>query len=169
MTIGNALSSGGLTCSFGGLSMIDLPPMAMTTLWETPSPSSGFIDGIRSKNSPGVLASSRSVLKSRMATSQTCELRFHDVAALRCTYLPALSADLIRSAYDKLVDIRSSAWLSEANSIRPDAQESLRHLRICFDDGPCFEFLCRGFDIVGDVADRPDTSVPKSVRGIRQR
>jgi len=123
--------------------------------------SSGFLKGVAFKELPRRTCVLSFQYEDPDGGFATCELRFHDVAALRCTYLPALSADMIRSAYDKLVDIRSSAWLSEANSIRPDEQESLRHLRICFDDGPCCEFLCRGFDIVGDVADRPDTSVPK--------
>ena len=115
----------------------------MTELWKMPSPSSG-LEGVAFKELPRrtcVISFQYEDLDGGFAT---CEVRFHDVAALRCTYLPALSADMIRSAYDKLVDIRSSAWLSEANSIRPDEQGSLRHLRICFDDGPCLSFFAAG-------------------------
>jgi hypothetical protein len=80
---------------------------------------------------------------------ETSELRFDEVAAFKCTFQPALTAEMIESAYDKLVDMGSSSWLDEANRARvPEgAGTVLRHLRICFDDGPCYEFLCPRFEL----------------------
>jgi hypothetical protein len=119
----------------------------MTNLWKTPSPSSAFLEGVAFK----VLPRRTSVLSFQFEGMnggwETCELLFRDVAAFKCTYLPALTAEMIQSAYDKLVEIESSAWLSDANSLRRVDPISLRHLRICFDDGPCYEFLCAGFEI----------------------
>jgi hypothetical protein len=134
--------------------------MAMTELWKMPSPSSG-LEGVAFKEMPRRTCVLSFQYENRDGGFAACELRFHDVAALRCTYLPALTADMIRSAYDKLVEIRNSAWLREANSIRPDEPKLLRHLRICFDDGPCYEFLCVEFEIAGGEADRPGKSVSK--------
>jgi hypothetical protein len=122
--------------------------MAMTELWKMPSPSSG-LEGVAFKELPRRTCVLSFQYEDPDGAFATCELHFHDVAALRCTYLPALTADLIRSAYDKLVEIRNSPWLSEANSVRWDRPKPLRHLRICFDDGPCYEFLCAEFEIVG--------------------
>ena len=132
----------------------------MTELWKLPTPSSG-LEGVAFKELPrrtGVLSFQYEDPDGGFAT---CELRFHDVAALKCTYLPALSADMIRSAYDKLVEIQNSPWLIEANSNRPDEPKSRRHLRICFDDGPCYEFLCAEFEIVDGKADPASTSASR--------
>jgi hypothetical protein len=120
----------------------------MTELWKTPSPSSGFLEGVALK----VLPKRSCVISFQFEDAdggwETCELLFRDVAAFKCTYLPALTAEMIQSAYDKLVEIESSVWLSDAKSVRRLEPISLKHLRICFDDGPCYEFLCAGVEIV---------------------
>jgi hypothetical protein len=61
---------------------------------------------------------------------------------------------MVRSAYDKLVDMGSSQWLSEVNAVRAELRHttSLKHLRICFDDGPCYEFLCATFEVGNGAA-----------------
>jgi hypothetical protein len=123
--------------------------MAMTELWVTPSPSSSFLEGIAFK----VLLKRTCILSFQYEGASgdwdSGELRFRDVAAFKCTYLPALTAELIQSAYDKLVEVGSSEWLSDANLVRASSAITtpLRHLRICFDDGPCYEFLCADYEI----------------------
>lgn len=124
------------------------------TLWELPVPSSALTSG-----------PSFAVLPKRQ-----CELSFHfegeddgdkrmgivfdDVEAYKCTHMTARSLDMINTAYDRLVEIQSSAWLAEVrtNSApyyanRQAAPKPLRHLMICFDDAPCYEFICSGFTI----------------------
>jgi hypothetical protein len=80
---------------------------------------------------------------------ESSELRFYGVEAFKCTYLHALTSEMISSAYDKLVDMGSSQWLGEVNAVRArlGLTTSLKHLRICFDDGPCYEFLCAAFEV----------------------
>lgn len=133
--------------------------MAMTDLWMTPSPSSGFLEGVAFKVLPRRTCVLAFQYEGASGGWDSCELRFRDVAAFKCTYLPALPAEAIQSAYDKLVDVGSSEWLSEANLIRATAGKAtpLRHLRICFDDGPCYEFLCADFEITGGEASTAPT------------
>ena len=77
-------------------------------------------------------------------------IRFLDVVAFKCTYLPALTAELIHSAYDRVVEIAPSPWLIEVRATtRADATGQLRHLRVCFDDGPCYDFICLAFETDG--------------------
>jgi hypothetical protein len=56
---------------------------------------------------------------------------------------------MIESSYDKLVDAGETPWLLEAQSAASSLGDSpsLTHLRICFDDGPCYEFLCEAFEV----------------------
>ena len=78
------------------------------------------------------------------------ELRFSNVTAFRCTYLPALSVEMIESSYDELIDVGKSEWLSEVARLLENKgiQTRIKHLRICFDDGPCYEFLCADFEVL---------------------
>ncbi len=77
---------------------------------------------------------------------------FDEVESYKCTHMTARSVEMINTAYDKLVRIGDSSWLAEvkANSAeyyakRQGTPKELQHLRICFDDGPCYEFICVGF------------------------
>ena len=80
-------------------------------------------------------------------------LLFAGVEAYRCTYMAALNADMITAAYGKLVDLGESQWFNEVSQkttgYYTKAKKTppvLRHLAICFDDGPCFEIVCEGFN-----------------------
>jgi hypothetical protein len=121
-------------------------------LWEMPVASSALTRG------PAFAA----LLK------RQCELSFHietddgdrkagilfdGVEAYKCTHMTARSLDMIENAYDKLVSLDDSPWLSEvkANSAsyytrRQGSLPDLQHLMISFDDGPCYEFICVGFE-----------------------
>ena len=74
--------------------------------------------------------------------SRLIELKFIEVTAFKCTYPAACTADMFDSAYGKLVDLGRTAWL-ESTPPSP----GLKHLMICFDDGPCYEFLCLEYSV----------------------
>lgn len=83
---------------------------------------------------------------------QKAGILFSGVEAYKCTYMTARSVEMINTAYDKLVRIEGSSWLAEvkANSAeyytkRQGGPKELQHLIICFDDGPCYEFICVEF------------------------
>jgi hypothetical protein len=76
-------------------------------------------------------------------------LVFEGVEAFQVTYYRAVWIDMI-AAYDKLTDMGNTQWLrgiiqnlNESGGARP----GLKHLRIYFDDGPCYEFVCRDFTV----------------------
>jgi hypothetical protein len=47
---------------------------------------------------------------------------------------------MISSSYGKLVEVEGSAWLAESLAVRGRPHGTvLRHVRITFDDGPCYE------------------------------
>lgn len=78
-------------------------------------------------------------------------LIFEAVEAFKCTYMTSLSADMINAAYGKLVDVGTSQWLLESRQRNTEyaaktkrSSPDLKHLMICFDDGPCYEFICVG-------------------------
>jgi hypothetical protein len=82
-------------------------------------------------------------------------LLFTDVEAYKCTYLTSLGSlnrDLRTEAYGKVISIGESPWLAAVNQNyheyhknMPPAPKTLQHLMICFDDGPCYEFICESF------------------------
>lgn len=80
---------------------------------------------------------------------------FEDVEAFKCTRMPARSVEMINTAYDKLVQLEGSQWLMEVKTNSADyyakrqaTPKELKHLMICFDDGPCYEFICGGYRLV---------------------
>jgi hypothetical protein len=79
-------------------------------------------------------------------------LTFEGVEAYKCTHMSALSVEMIKEAYDRVVRIDDSPWLAEVSAISASHYErvegsarELRHLMISFDDGPCYEFICVRF------------------------
>ena len=74
---------------------------------------------------------------------------FDGVEAFRCTYHHACTPEMIET-YDRLTDVGRTGWLDavrrQLSSFGED-DEALRHLMIYFDDGPCYEFICRGFRV----------------------
>jgi hypothetical protein len=79
-------------------------------------------------------------------------LVFEGVEAFKCTYYTANSVEVF-DAYDRILKIVPSSWLKEIkNNLTQNGTEasSLAHLRIFFDDGPCYEFICRSFEVVAE-------------------
>jgi hypothetical protein len=78
---------------------------------------------------------------------------FGGVEAFRCTYYQAVSVDIIKAAYDRVIDFETTDWLSEiVGRLKSAGQNTsgLRHLIVYFDDGPCYEFICREFRVETD-------------------
>jgi hypothetical protein len=82
----------------------------------------------------------------------TLSLVLQGVESYKCTYLSSCRAEMFTQAYDRLVDLGKTSWLTETlpyylkfRQVHRRAPEDLRHLMICFDDGPCYEFICTGF------------------------
>lgn len=84
------------------------------------------------------------------------QLLFEGVEAFKCTYLGACTVEMIRNAYDKVVDVGSSEWLSSVQgqliSYGSQSVDKLKHLMIYFDDGPCYEFICCSFRVEETVS-----------------
>ncbi len=66
--------------------------------------------------------------------------------------MTARNIEMIKTAYDKLVRLKNSAWLSEVTAKSASfytkmqgSPKEFQHLMICFDDGPCYEFICVEF------------------------
>ncbi len=57
-----------------------------------------------------------------------------------------MRAEVIKLAYDRLVDLGETDWLTGLRTGSEQAHfgvgKSLRHLAIFFDDGPFYEFVC---------------------------
>lgn len=72
---------------------------------------------------------------------------FENLAAFKCSYYGAQGSEM-SNAYSKVINFGLSKWLIEVkdNLMRYEMDsKELSHLAIYFDDGPTFEFICRGF------------------------
>jgi hypothetical protein len=79
-------------------------------------------------------------------------LRVHGVKALRLTEAQACAPEQAALAAGRIVDVGWSDWLGEvADELARRGGEpiGLRHLMVAPGDGPCYEFLCRGFSVEG--------------------
>ena len=121
----------------------------MNILWKLPGPSSGRLESVSLQELPGRAYTLRVVCEDDDAILRNCEVRFDSVEAFRCWFLPAITVELIETAYDQLVDMGATSWLQEASHTRERLgfTGSIRHLRICLDDGPCYEFICRDYSV----------------------
>ena len=116
-------------------------PDVTTTVWELPFPSSG-------SGGPWFQQQMGRECEIRI---EDCRLLFGGVEAFRITYLSSRTVEMINAAYDRVVDLGKTVWLRECSSrAEPFWQlhgetRTFRHLMICFDDGPCYEFICSSF------------------------
>ena len=115
------------------------------TLWEVPVPPTQ-VESTRIEQLPKRitrLTISLVVLRDDVDVVEYHDLSFDGTELFRCTYLTSLTAEMIRSAYGKLVDLgRTELWSQIADRSQ---KENIRHLMICFDDGPCYEVVCTSF------------------------
>jgi hypothetical protein len=79
-------------------------------------------------------------------------LVFDGVESFKFTYYKAVSLEML-DAYDKIIEISGSAWLDQIkqNLFQNEADsQNLKHLRIYFDDGHCYEFICNSIEVKSD-------------------
>jgi hypothetical protein len=119
--------------------------------WKLPVPSTSFVEG------PTFQAGGTSILRwtyegdSEFVTVPVPviivqSLSFRGVVAFRCTYGVLCNMDVMALAYDKLVDLGETEWLASlitsSRGTHFGGGESLKHVAIFFDGGPCYEFVC---------------------------
>lgn len=125
----------------------------MDTLWEIPVPPTQ-VEATRIEQLPKRLTRlviSLVVLKDNVDVIEYHDLSFEGTELFMCTYLTSLTLEMIRSAYGKLVDLgctelrtEIAARMQKRTAGRSQAS-GIRHLMICFDDGPCYEVVCTSF------------------------
>jgi hypothetical protein len=115
------------------------------TLWEIPVPSTQ-VETTRIEQLPKRLtrlAISLVVLRDDVDVVEYHDLSFEGTELFKCTYLTSLTVEMIRSAYGKLVDLGQTEL--RAQIAGRSQKKDIRHLMICFDDGPCYEVVCTSF------------------------
>lgn len=118
------------------------------TLWTLPVASTALLNGITFQK---VLRRGCALLCEYEDDSEVVSIKllFESVEAFKCTYQGACTPEMIRNSYDKVVDVGSSEWLRSVQgqlvSYGSQGVDELKHLMIYFDDGPCYEFICRAF------------------------
>jgi hypothetical protein len=121
------------------------------TLWTLPVPSTALLHGCVFEKLPRRACALLCEYEDDSDNIVSLKLLFDGVEAFKCTYQGACTPEMIRSAYDKVVEVGASEWLSAVKDQLIDfgAQnvEQLRHLAIYLDDGPCYEFICRTFHV----------------------
>ena len=135
-------------------------PEMTTTLWTLPVPSTAIDDGPHLRQRGGrelalEMSHESDPLnkdygdESRGDTAREVRttLTIGGVEAYKCSYMTACT-DAMLPAYGRLIDCGDTDWLravSAENTRQMTSPEGLRHLMIYFDDGPCYEFICRSF------------------------
>ena len=121
------------------------------TLWTLPVPSTALLHGCAFEKLPRRACILRCVYENDSGSTVSLKLLFDGVEAFKCTYHGACIAEMIRTAYDKVVDMGSTEWLGAVQgqlvSYGSQNVSELKHLMIYFDDGPCYEFICRTFKV----------------------
>ena len=116
-----------------------------TELFKLPFPSSG-----RSHEEFRELDGRQCLLACHYAAdgSKAVNLLFDGIEAYKGTLYRACTVEMIRVANDRVVDLGPTPWLEEVStqlSKHGEDNSGLRHLMFYFDDGPCYEFICRSF------------------------
>lgn len=125
----------------------------MNEIWKSPVPSTAYLREPRLLCHP----KRRYVLELSWEADKAvaeCRIEFSDVEAVRVTHLWSLSDEMLTSSYDRLVEVSPSDWAKSAMGVQRGRPVSvlLKHVRICFDDGPCYEFICPRVEVQMSVA-----------------
>ena len=125
-----------------------------TILWEMPVPSSTLTRGPRFV----ALLQRECELSYYVETDEgdrKSGILFTGVEAYKCTYMTSRSNEMINKAYDKLIRINDSSWLTEVKENSAvfymkshKTPKKLQHVMICFDEAPCYEVICSDFNII---------------------
>lgn len=116
-------------------------------LWTFPVPATALSHGPHFRQGPGRQCELSFRFEGADCLDVQVIMRFESVEAYRCTYLTSLTAEMIGMAYSRVVDLGRTAWLTELLRHQLCPVENIRHLMICFDDGPCYEVACVDFTI----------------------
>ena len=117
---------------------------------ELPVPSSWFITGPKLEVRPRRTCVLAFTYEGEDANASIVgsQIIFEEVMAFKCTYLWGCSSEMIELGYDRLVDLGPTDWLKEIASVAVRVGNNvpkLHHLMIMFDDGPCYEFISKGY------------------------
>lgn len=123
------------------------------TIWTLPVPSTALLRAPAFQKQLGRTCALSSEYEDDDDNVVSLKMLFEGVEAFKCTYYMACTIDMI-DAYDIVVDLGSTEWLTQIESELVSSHENatgLRHLRTYFDDGPCYEFICRSFRVEENV------------------
>lgn len=122
----------------------------VTEVWKLPVPSTALLGaGVALEKRPGREIALRYEFEGPADDTRTEAIVFEGVESFKCTYGGACGEWML-SAYDRLVEVTDSSWAKEVAAQlckMGEVQPPLRHLMIHFDDGPCYEAICRGVRI----------------------
>lgn len=121
----------------------------ITTVWKSPVPSTAYLRGVDVQFGLGREIALIYEFEGAGGTVRKGGISFLDVVSYRTTYLYALRAEAFQQAYDKVVDMGTSPELRDLFEVlRANGRSTeVRHNRICFDDGPCFDFFAGAFKV----------------------
>lgn len=120
------------------------------TLWTLPVASTALLSESSFEKLPGRVCALSSEYEDENDNVVGLRLLFEGVEVFKCTYHAACTREMIETAYDKVVDLGETAWsaaVQEQLAGHGPEAAGLKHLMIYFDDGPCYEFLCRSFRV----------------------
>ena len=124
-------------------------------IWETSVPSTAFLQEAKFSKLLGRKCSLEYSYEGEDKENYSViseKLIFSGVESFKCTHYKSCSVEMIK-AYDKIVDVGKSKWLTEIKQNLLSAENNsinLKHLRIYFDDGPCYEFICTDFETISE-------------------
>jgi len=119
-------------------------------LWKMPVPSTAVLGGgVKFEKLKGRQCALIFDIEGDEDRVEHIRLIVDGVEAFKCTYHNAREPEMLR-AYDKLVDRGLTDWLQaiQARLLKVgEPSGELKHTMIYFDDGPCYEFICREFHV----------------------
>jgi hypothetical protein len=131
-------------------------------LWQMSVPVTGIIRGPCFEALPKRQCGISFSIEAEDGSEKWLSLLFDGVEVYKCTYLTSLGSvpqSLRTEAYGKVIAVKNSDWLAKVNECyqiyhrgRTTKPNELRHLMICFDDGPCYELICTNFKLPTDKA-----------------
>jgi len=122
----------------------------METLYTLPVPSTALLYSPKFSMGSGRNCAIEFSYEGENDPVKIATIRFTGIEAFKCTYYRGVNSELIGCAYDKIVSLNDTDWLSEIADRLNSYNEKpfdLQHLAIYFDDGPAFEFICRRFEV----------------------
>ncbi|MGF6243464.1 hypothetical protein P3T42_005228 [Paraburkholderia sp. GAS38] len=123
----------------------------MKELWQLPVPASSLLTSPEFVVLPRRECELRMSIEGEDGEPASLSLRFVGVESFKCTFMTSCTPDMFNLAYGRLISLDAN-WLDEIRrSGRKDQStiEALQHLMITFDDGPCYEIICRSWSVNG--------------------